>query len=295
MDPPDADRELGRGDRPADPPASHGVGLRQRVDGDGPLGHPRQGRERDVRALVDDVLVYVVGQGDEVVLAAEVGDQLQLVLAKDLARRVVRRVDDDRPRPRGDRRAKLIGIDRPVRLVQRDVAGDGSGQDRVGAVVLIERLEDDHLVARVEQPEHRRDHPLGRTAGHRDLRLRIDHPAGVEAGGLRCDGIAERLRAPGDRVLVHVRIDRGGGGRFQLRRTGEVGKALGEADRPRLDRQAVHVADDRLREGRGLAADRAHGAECTGRPRVSRGGSPARGDAPCCGAQPRPARATIGR
>jgi hypothetical protein len=93
-----------------------------------------------VLALVDDVLVDVVGQRDQVVLAAEVGDQLELVPAEDLAGRVVRRVDDDRPRPRRDRRAELVRIDRPVRLVQCDVAGNGARQDRIGPIILVVRV-----------------------------------------------------------------------------------------------------------------------------------------------------------
>ena len=67
---------------------------------DRPLGHPGQGRQRDVLAVVDDVLVDVVGQGDDVVLLAEAGDELELGPVEDLARRVVRRVHDDRPGPR---------------------------------------------------------------------------------------------------------------------------------------------------------------------------------------------------
>ena len=76
----------------------------------------------------------------------------------------------------GERRPELVRVDRPVRLVEGDVAGRRPGQDRVRAVVLVERLEDDDLVARVDDPEHRRDHRLGRAAGDRDLRLGVDDP-----------------------------------------------------------------------------------------------------------------------
>ena len=50
---------------------------------------------------------------------------------------------------------ELLGIERPVgpardarRLVQRDEARRGAGEDRIRSVVLVERLEDDDFVAR---------------------------------------------------------------------------------------------------------------------------------------------------
>ena len=160
------------------------------------------------------------------------GDQLELGAGVDLAGRVVRRVDDDRPGPRPERRAQLVGVDRPVRLVERHVARDGAGEDRVGAVVLVVRLEDDDLVARVEQPEHGGHHRLGRAAGDGDLGLGIDRaPAGELAGGRGRDRVAQRLAAPGDRVLVDVVADGGRGGVLELGRAREVGEALGQADR----------------------------------------------------------------
>ena len=112
------------------------------------------------------------------------GDELELLAREHLAGRVVRRVDDDRAGARPERRAQLVRVDRPVGLVQRDVARHGAGQDRVGAVVLVVRLEDDDLVARVEQPQHRRDHRLGRAAGHGDLRLGVDRAPGREVAGV---------------------------------------------------------------------------------------------------------------
>ena len=125
-------------------------------------------------AGVDDVLVDVVGEDERVVLVARAGDQLELGAVEHLAGRVVRRVEDDGPRARPEGGAQLVGVDAPVRLVQRHVARDGAGEDGVGPVVLVERLEDDHLVARVHQRQHGRDHPLGRAAGDGDLGLRVD-------------------------------------------------------------------------------------------------------------------------
>ena len=47
------------------------------------------------RAVVEDVLVDLVGDREDVVLAGTGRDDLELGAREDLARRVVRRVDDD--------------------------------------------------------------------------------------------------------------------------------------------------------------------------------------------------------
>ena len=62
------------------------------------------------------------------------------------------------------------------------------------------------------------------------------------------DGIPEGFRSPGDGVLVDVRFDRSRDRGLEFRRAFEVGKALGQADRTRVHRQPIHLADDRLRE-----------------------------------------------
>ena len=152
-------------------------------------------------------------------------------------------------------RAQLVRVERPVGRSERDVAGRRAGEDRVGPVVLVERLEDDDLVARVEDREHRGDHPLGRAAGDRDLGLRVGLPARVGPGGLRRDRVAQRLRTPRDRVLVDVGEDGVGGSLLELVGCGEVGEALREADRAVRDRKAVHLADDRLGESLSLVAE----------------------------------------
>ena len=99
----------------------------------------------------------------------------ELVAREHLAGRIVRRVEDDRFRLVVEGGGELVGIERPVglparhRLVQRDVARRRAGQDRVRPVVLVERLEDDHLVARIDDRHHRRHHRFGGAAADRDL------------------------------------------------------------------------------------------------------------------------------
>ena len=162
-------------------------------------------------------------------------------------------------RPWRERSAQLVGVESPIGLVERDEARHGAGEDRVRAVVLVERLEDHDLVARVQEREHRRDHSLGRAAGHRDVGLRVDRPVGIEPLRLGTDGVAEVLGAPRDCVLVDVVVNRSAGGFLELGRTGEVGEALGEVDRVVLLGDAGHLADDRLGELGGLVGNAARG------------------------------------
>ena len=73
----------------------------------------------------------------------------------------------------------------------------------VGAVVFVVGFEDHNLVARIGNGEQRRDHALGGAAANCDFPLGIDLQA-VMAAILGGDGVAERLGAPGDGVLINV-------------------------------------------------------------------------------------------
>ena len=242
-----------RGDGPAHAPSRHAVGLRQAVDGDGAVRHAVDGRHRHVPGpVIKDVLVDLVRDGQHVPPAAQRGDGLELAAAEDLAGRVVRRVDDDRPRPRAERGGQRLRIERPVGRMQRDVAGRRPRQDGIRAVVLVERLEHDHLVAGVDRRQHRRHHRLGRTAAHRHLRLGIDRHAVPprEVAGHR---LAQRLRAPRHRVLVDVGGDGRPGRRLQRLGRGEVGEPLRQVHRPVPVGETGHLADHRLGEPGRLA------------------------------------------
>ena len=71
--------------------------------------------------------------------------------------------------------------------------GVGAGQDAVGPVVLVERLRQDHLVARIDQREQRDQHRLGAAAGDGDLGLGIDPQSQVPIGMLG-DRLAQLVR-----------------------------------------------------------------------------------------------------
>ena len=163
-----------------------------------------------------------------------------------MAGRVVRRVEDDRLGPRRERPAQLVGVERPVRRAQRHPDRLRPGEERVGAVVLVEGLEDDDLVAGVDQGEHGRHHALGRAAADGDVLVGVAGDA-VERPDLAAIA-CRRAAPPGDGVLVEAVLDRPAGGVLDLLRRLEVGHALAEVERPVLGGQPGHLADDRFGE-----------------------------------------------
>ena len=136
----------------------------------------------------------------------------ELVVGKHLARRVVRRVDDDRPGPRveGGRRG------RPRRTSQSGSwsvtwRGVAPRQNGIRSVVLVEGLEDDHLISGVDGRKQGRDHRLGRSAAHCHLAVRVDGHV-VSPGELSSDRRAQVGRAPGHGILIDVVLNRGARG-----------------------------------------------------------------------------------
>src|SRR5947207_1474568 len=79
-------------------------------------------RDRGVReAVVEDVLVDLVGDGKRVPLDAEVGDAAELLAAENLTGGIVGRVDDDGLGARIECGRELVRVEAPVRRTQLDV------------------------------------------------------------------------------------------------------------------------------------------------------------------------------
>ena len=178
---------------------------------------------------------------------AEIGDLLQLRSREDLARGIVGAVEEDGPRARGDGLAQPVGIEGEARRLQGHPDGLGAGDDAPRTVVLVEGLEDDDLVARIEEGEERGQHGLRRAAAHGHVPLRIDLHA-VELLVLVRDRPAQPGGAPGDGVLVKVAVYGAVGGVEELLGRGEVGHALGQVDALVLVVDPGHLPDDRFRE-----------------------------------------------
>ena len=119
----------------------------------------------------------------------------QLVCCEHLPGRVVGGVDDDRLCPRVECCGKLVGIERPIGLVQCDVAGRRPGEDRVRAIVLIKGLEDDDFVAGVDRGQQGRHHGFGGPATDGDMLVRI-HWHVVATGELPRDRAPQLGGAP---------------------------------------------------------------------------------------------------
>ena len=133
-------------------------------------------------------------------------------------------------------------VEGPVRRVQVNVSRSAPQSSVSGPVILIERLEENHFIARIEHREHGRDHAFGGAAADRDFALGVEVHR-VVARVLGRDGVAERLGAPGDGVLVDIGVDSCRGGAFERFGRGEIGKALGEIGGAVADGQARHLAD----------------------------------------------------
>ena len=264
--------EARRPKAPADAPAGDAVGLGHPADGHRPLPHPFEaGKAHVPRAVVNDVLVDLVGHRNDIPLPAQRGNLFEFAAGKHLPRGVVGSIDDDRLGPVPEGALELGRVVGPVGLAQPHEARARAAQDGVGAVVLVERLEHDDLLAGIDQGEQGRGHALGGAAAHRDLGLRVVvEPA--EAPRLADQGLAQSLRSPGDGVLVDVGLERPGGLVLDRRRRREVREALGEVDAVVFQAQPGHLADHRLGEpGAALGHRVTHGPSI-----VSAAESPAR-------------------
>src|SRR5713101_4858178 len=93
----------------------------------------------------------------------------------------MRSIYDYRLGPGVERLLQLAPVKRKVGISQRDVTRGRAGQDRVGSVILVKRLEDDYLVARVDHREQAGDHRFGRAACHRDIALGVAFKSVIRA------------------------------------------------------------------------------------------------------------------
>jgi hypothetical protein len=116
-----------------------------------------------------EVFVDLVGHGQDVVGATQLGYLRQLVGAEDLPGRIVGRVEEEKAGTRSDGRGQLVGVEGPVGRVEPDQARDGAGHGRAGGVGVVRRLEHHHFVARLAQRQERGGDGLGGAGGHQHL------------------------------------------------------------------------------------------------------------------------------
>ena len=176
-------------------------------DHDRPLAHAGQRGGRDMaRAVVDEVLVNLIGEEEEVVLAAGAGRRLRVPRREDFAAGVGRRVEDDGAGARGDGGAQGVEIERPS---PARPAGPGPASRAAierGDVVAVERLEEQHFVAGIEQRHGGGVQAAGGAAGDQDFALGVVVEAVVAL--LLCgDGVAQAGDAVQPRVDVVAGAD----------------------------------------------------------------------------------------
>jgi hypothetical protein len=158
------------------------------------------------------------------------------------------------PLVRGENAPELLRIEGPLGRAELDVDGTRPGEDGVRPVVFVPGLEHDDLLAGIYRGEQRAQHRLGRAAADRDLALRIDGLPG-EALVLRGERVAQRLRSPGDRVLVLVGEERLGGALLERLRRRKVRETLRQVHGAVTLREPRHLADHRLAELLGFGRD----------------------------------------
>ena len=111
------------------------------------------------------VLVDLVGDGDEVVLSAQPGDPRQLVGGEHGAGGVVRGVDDDRPSAGGDRGGQFVRVEGVPAVVggrpERNRAAHSVGERDHRGVGVVHGLEQHHFVARFDEGEDARRNARG--------------------------------------------------------------------------------------------------------------------------------------
>ena len=141
----------------------------------------------------------------------------------------------------GQRRAQRLGVEREVGRPQRHRAPPRAGKGDAGPVGVVVRLEHDHLVAGVAQPEQRRRDRLGRAEGDQ-------HLLGLEPVvlALMCEyGLAQRRHARQRRVLVGAAAQRRDRRLDDLGRPVGIREALAEVDRAGPLGERRHLGEDR--------------------------------------------------
>ena len=207
----------------AQPPAGNGVGLAEAVD------HERlrivAGR-RDERPVVAEVAVDFVAQQHDVPLGGQLGDAANFFLRGHDPRGIGGAVEDDHLRPRRDRGRHAVQVDAEVGIGV-DIDDLRPGHGRQGVVHHEVRVEDDHLVARVQEHEHRQHDAAAGAAGDEQLAIGMaELPVDFALQLLPQDRHALRQG-----IAVLAAFDRGDRRLADRLRRLEIGLADGEVDR----------------------------------------------------------------
>lgn len=203
-------------------------------------------------ALEDEVLVDLVGDDQEIVLAGEAGDLGELLVGQDGAGGVVRSVEQDQAGVVGDGVAQFVQVEavgaglRVRAQGHRDAAA--ACQRDTGGVGVVVGLQGDDLVARFQQCQQRGREGFGGARGDQDLGVGVVGEAAVAVEALLVggDGGAQLGDAGAGWVLIAAAVAQGTyRGLPDLVRAVGVGKALAEVDGAGPDGECRHFGKDR--------------------------------------------------
>ncbi len=200
-------------------------------------------------AVIDDVLVDLVGDGQYVELLAQSSNALQFIAGEHAPCRIVGRVDDDGFGSRAKRLPQPFYVHPEVRRFQGHEGRFRASQHHGRQVHLVIRFQDDDLFARVDRRHDAGQHRFGYADSDSDVGIRINDHA-IETFHLVGDSLSQSSIAPGDGVLVDVGLDGADSCLLHSGRGGEVGEALRQVESIVFKSQSRHVTDDRLGQSR---------------------------------------------
>src|SRR5260221_11202913 len=116
----------------------------------------------------DKMFVYFVGDDRYIVFGTQVSNQRQFALGKDASAGIVRRVKDQCTRLLTKRSPQLIGVERPGGGMERHIDRYSVRHADIGHIRIVKKLDDNHLIARVPQPQNTPENTLvgSRSSNH---------------------------------------------------------------------------------------------------------------------------------
>src|SRR5688572_12820290 len=201
-------------DHPPAAVAARPVVLRQAVESDDQHVVGKRRDRRMTRAVVERLVVDLVGQHDQLMLPRDLDQLAQQVVRIQRAGRIVRIDDDDRACPVSKLRADVVEVRQPAGCLVADIVPRPPATEAHGRrPQRIVGCGHEHLVAVVEQPLHRHHDQLGNAVPDEDvvqldtgdsLLLHVLHDRLARREQSLAVRIAGRLRQVHDHVMAYL-------------------------------------------------------------------------------------------
>ena len=236
------------GGKIADLPSRHRKGLSGRADPHHTVAHFRKRQQRFVATtVIDQMLIDLVADRHEIIFQQQRSDPGQLLTRKQLADRIHRRVQHDRAGARRDCCFQSVERQLPVWRIKPHLHRRGTRPADDGRIAVVSGLEQDDLIARLQQRQKAISERLRGARGHQHLALPID----VEPKptfGIAGHRLAQRRQSHHGRILMGSLAQRADCGFNQLGRfKANFRKALSKIDGLHFGRKPRHRFKDRGR------------------------------------------------